>query len=315
MANEAQALEQNVYFKKPGAYIAAKIIKNVILYTLLVLQGIIVLVPFYIMILTSIKSGALLAGETQFRWFIPIKEAWSNALYNYSTAYQKINFGQSVLNTVLVAAIGTAGTIITTVLSAYAFARLSFKGRDFLFSIFMATMMVPGEMFIITNYVTVSQFGWLGTSTSQTYMDALLCETVPFMTSIFYTYYLRQNFKQIPNELYYAAKVDGTSDWKYLFKVMIPIASGTIISITILNAMSSWNAYIWPTLVTNNENYRMVTAALRNASFLVGDQTGALPDYARQMAAAVMVTVPLLIVFFALKKHIMRGVSRSGIKG
>ena len=219
-----------------------------------------------------------------------------------------------MFNTILVAAIGTFGTVITTVLAAFAFSRLNFKGKNILFALFMTTMMVPGEMFIITNYITVGKFGWVGMG--QTYTKAILCETIPFMTSIFYIYYLRQTFMTIPNELYYAAKVDGTTDLKYLFKVMIPIASGTIISITILNAMSSWNAYIWPSLVTDvsNKDYQLVTAALRQASFTIGDN-GTLPDYAGQMAAAFMVTIPLLVVFFALKKYIMRGVSRSGIKG
>lgn len=312
---EKHTLDEAVYFAKPGAYKAKKILKMFLLYLLLVIQGIIVVLPFYIMILTSVKNGSSLALSTHFQWFVPFKEAIQNAVSNYTSAYAKINFGRSVLNTLLTAFITTSGMIITTVLAAFAFSRLSFKGRDILFSLFMTTMMVPGEMFIITNYMTVGSFGWLGTAITQTYMDAILCETIPFMTSIFYIYYLRQTFKTIPNELYYAAKVDGTSDFKYLLKVMIPIASGTIVSIIILNAMSSWNAYIWPTLVTNNQNYRLVTAALRNASFIVNDASNGLPDYTRQMAASVMVTVPLLIVFFALKKYIMRGVSRSGIKG
>jgi len=313
---DSQALEEAIYFAKPGAYKAKKFFKTFLVYLLLVIQALIVILPFYIMILTSVKSSSSLATSIDsFEWFVPLKEAWANAIYNYSSAYAKIHFGRVVLNTVLVALVATTGTIITTVLSAFAFARLNFKGRDFLFGIFLATMMVPGEMFIITNYMTVGSLGWLGTAVTQSYLDAVLCETIPFMTSIFYIYYLRQTFKTIPNELYYAAKVDGTSDFKYLLKVMIPIAGGTIISIIILNAMSSWNAYIWPTLVTNNELYALVTAALRAASFTINDISSGLPDYARQMAAAVMVTVPLLIVFFALKKYIMRGVSRSGIKG
>lgn len=306
-------LEEAVYFEKPGAYKFKKFLKYFLVYLLLIIQSFIVILPFYIMILTSVKDPVQLSTSTVFQWFVPIKEAIANGVKNYTSAYSKIAFGRSVLNTLLVSAISTTGTIITTVLSAFAFSRLNFKGRDTIFALFLTTMMVPGEMFVITNYMTVGSFGWLGLN--QTYMDAILCETVPFMTSIFYIYYLRQTFKTIPNELYYAAKVDGTSDLKYLTKVMIPIAQGTIISIIILNAMSSWNAYIWPTLVTQNEKYRLVTASLRNAVFIVNDASNGLPDYARQMAAAFMVTIPLLIVFFALKKYIMRGVSRSGIKG
>ncbi len=308
-------MEEAIYFSNPGVYKFKKFIKFFFIYLLLFLQGLIVLLPFYIMILTSLKDAQQFQGSADsFQWWVPLKEVGENMIFNYTNAYNKIGFGRSMMNTLIVAAIGTIGTVVTTVFAAFAFARLNFKGRDLLFGLFMTTMMVPGEMFIITNYVTVGQLGWLGTAVSQTYIDALLCETVPFMTSIFYIYYLRQTFMSVPNELYYAAKVDGTSDFKYLFRVMIPIASGTIISITILNAMSSWNAYIWPALVTNNDKYSLVTQALRKANFTIGDN-GTLPDYAGQMAAAVMVTVPLLIVFFALKKYIMRGVSRSGIKG
>ena len=313
MAYKTHSIEIDVYYKNAATYRTQKFFKYFFLYLLLVLQGIIVLLPFYIMILTSVKSAQSFQGSAgSFKWFVPFGEVFENVKYNYANAYSRINFGRSMLNTILVAAIGTFGTVITTVLAAFAFSRLNFKGKNILFALFIATMMVPGEMFIITNYMTVSSFGWLGLN--QNYFNALLCETIPFMTSIFYIYYLRQTFMTIPNELYYAAKVDGTSDLMYLLKVMIPIASGTIVSITILNAMSSWNAYIWPNLVTANENYKMVTQALRSASFTIGN-SGTLPDYASQMAAAVMVTVPLLVVFFALKKYIMRGVSRSGIKG
>ena len=313
MAYKTHDIEVDVYYKNAKVYKAQQFFKYFMLYLLLVLQGLIVLLPFYIMILTSVKSAQSFQGSVgSFEWWVPLKDAFGNIKYNYANAYSRINFGRSMLNTILVAFIGTVGTVITTVLAAFAFSRLNFKGKNLLFGLFIATMMVPGEMFIITNYMTVSSFGWLGLN--QNYFNAILSETIPFMTSIFYIYYLRQTFKTIPNELYYAAKVDGTSDFMYLVKVMIPVASGTIISITILNAMSSWNAYIWPNLVTANDNYKLVTQALRSASFTIGNN-GTLPDYASQMAAAVMVTVPLLIVFFALKKYIMRGVSRSGIKG
>lgn len=329
MAHEQ--VEEAVYYSKPGIYKTKKALKYILVYLLLAIVGITVLLPFYIMILSSVKSTVQMESTT-FIWLVNFKEGIYNAFHDYSwaeivkilngtfggeiqgnywRAYTQIEYWQSVRNTVFVALISTSGTIITTVLAAFAFARLSFKGRDLLFTLFLTTMMVPGEMFILTNYTTVGHLGWTGTGA--TYMQNICALTIPFMTSIFYTYYLRQTFKTIPNELYYAAKVDGTSDLKYLLKVMIPIASGTIISITILNAMSSWNAYIWPNLVADSPGRQLITAALRNASFFIGN--GTKPDYAAQMAAAVIVTLPLLIVFFALKKHIMRGVSRSGIKG
>mgnify|MGYP000999193637 CR=1 FL=1 len=183
--------------------------------------------------------------------------------------------------------------------------------RELLFSILIMTMMIPGELYIITNLITVSKngFGWVGMPTGQNnYFIAMI---LPFVTSISYIFFLRQSFRQIPDELYYAAKVDGTSDFKYLWRIMVPIAKPTIITITILNAMGTWNAYIWPNLVTDNENFRLVTNGLRTAYNELSGQV----IFNEQMAAALIVTAPLLAVFFLLKKYIMRGVSRSGIKG
>jgi multiple sugar transport system permease protein len=211
-------------------------------------------------------------------------------------------------NTVLVSTISTIGTVVTTVFASFAFARLNFNGRDFLFMMMIATMMIPGEIFVITNFLTVVELGWIR---NQTYLTAILAMTLPFMTSIFYIFFLRQSFRQIPDELYYAAKVDGTSDLKYLFKIMVPIAMPTIITITILNAMGTWNAYIWPRLVTQQQEFRLVSNGLRDA---FNDIAGRIM-YNEQMAAALLVTFPLLVVFLLLKKYIIRGVSRSGIKG
>jgi multiple sugar transport system permease protein len=189
------------------------------------------------------------------------------------------------------------------VLCAFAFARLEFKGRDILFAGLLATMMIPGELFTITNYITVAGFGWLRTFT------VLI---VPFLVSVFYIYLLRQNFLQIPNELYLAAKVDGTSDIKYLWKVMIPLALPTLISITILKMMGAWNTYMWPRLVANDDAHRLITNGLRNAFTDVNTGTTNIPV---QMAAVAIVSAPLFVVFICLRKYIMKGVSRSGIKG
>ncbi|MBQ4563365.1 MAG: carbohydrate ABC transporter permease, partial [Lachnospiraceae bacterium] len=186
--------------------------------------------------------------------------------------------------------------------SAFAFARLEFKGKDAMFGALLATMMIPGELFTITNYATVTNFGWINTYT------VLI---VPFLVSVFYIYLLRQNFMQIPNELYLAAKVDGTSDLKYLWKVMIPLALPTLISITILKMMGAWNSYVWPRLVANDAAHRMITNGLRNA---FTDTTGDV-NYPVQMAAVALVSAPLFLVFIFLRKYIMSGVSRSGIKG
>jgi multiple sugar transport system permease protein len=188
------------------------------------------------------------------------------------------------------------------VLSAFAFARLEFKGKNTLFAMLLATMMIPGELFTITNYQTVYKFGWMNTYT------VLI---VPFLVSVFYIYLLKQNFMQVPNELYLAAKVDGTKDLKYLWKVMIPLALPTIISITILKMMGSWNSYMWPNLVTKDDNYRLITNGLRNAFV---ETTGDV-NIPIQMAAVAIVSAPLFLVFIFLRKYIMKGVSRSGIKG
>jgi len=193
-------------------------------------------------------------------------------------------------------------SLVITVLSAFAFARLEFKGKDAMFGALLATMMIPGELFTITNYATVTNFGWINTYT------VLI---VPFLVSVFYIYLLRQNFMQIPNELYLAAKVDGTGDLKYLWKVMIPLALPTLISITILKMMGAWNSYVWPRLVANDEAHRMITNGLRNA---FTDTTGDV-NYPVQMAAVALVSAPLFLVFIFLRKYIMSGVSRSGIKG
>ena len=202
----------------------------------------------------------------------------------------------------IVGVVSTLLSLVITVLSAFAFARLEFKGRDAMFAALLATMMIPGELFTITNYQTVSNWGWL---------DSYQVLIIPFLVSVFYIYLLRQNFRQIPNELYLAAKVDGCSDIKYLLKVMVPLALPTLISITILKMMGAWNSYVWPNLVTKNESYELITNGLRNA---FTDDSGQV-NIPEQMAAVATVSAPLFLVFVFLRKYIMAGVSRSGIKG
>jgi multiple sugar transport system permease protein len=209
--------------------------------------------------------------------------------------------------------VSTILSLIITILSAFAFARLEFKGKNALFAALLATMMIPGELFTITNYVTVNQFGWMNTYT------VLI---VPFLVSVFYIYLLRQNFLQIPNELYLAAKVDGTSDFKYLWKVMIPLAFPSIISITILKMMGSWNTYVWPNLVINDPEMQLITQGIRNTGFKIDYdpiQNMLVPimetNIPVQMAAVAAVSLPLFLVFLFFRKYIMKGVSRSGIKG
>ena len=228
-----------------------KIISMVFIYAFLVFMALIVLLPFYWMLITSLKTTEEVRATTQTFW--PQTVMWSN----YANALKKstFDFPTYLMNTLIVGLASTIGTLITTIFAAFAFARLNFKGKDTLFAILLATMMIPGEMMVITNYITVANFGWL----DGTRMGAYLAMIVPFWVSVLYIYLLRQNFKQIPNELYLAAKVDGKSDWTYLWKVMVPLASPTLISIFILKLMGSWNSYVWPNLVADKEEYRLIT--------------------------------------------------------
>ena len=224
---------------------------------------------------------------------------------NYAQAFNDADLGKLFLNTLFVGLVSTLLSLVVTIFSAFAFARLEFKGREAMFGALLMTMMIPGELFTITNFETVAvTFKWGNTFT------ALI---VPFLVSVYYIYLLRQNFKQVPNELYLAAKVDGTSDMKYLIKVMIPLALPTIITITILKMMGSWNSYVWPRLIANDDMHKLITNGLRGASFI--DEATNEPHYPVQMAAVAIVSAPLFVVFLCFRKYIMRGVSRSGIKG
>ena len=265
-------------------------------YAFLILMAVIVLFPFYWMIISSLKS------LEEYRLNVPTFFPRQILFSNYAEAFTTASLGRLFYNTMIVGVVSTLLSLIITVLSAFAFARLEFKGRDAMFGALLATMMIPGELFTITNYSTVTSFGWMNTYT------VLI---VPFLVSVFYIYLLRQNFMQIPNELYLAAKVDGTSDLKYLWKVMVPLSLPTLISITILKMMGAWNSYIWPRLVANDEAHRMITNGLRNA---FTETTGDV-NYPVQMAAVAIVSAPLFLVFVFLRKYIMAGVSRSGIKG
>ena len=272
-----------------------KIVSQVLVYAFLITMAIIIIFPFYWMIISSLKDMA------EYRLPIPTLFPKKIVWYNYVEAFTAASLGKLFINTVIVGVISTLLSLVITVLSAFAFARLEFKGRDAMFAALLATMMIPGELFTITNYVTVTKFGWIDTYT------VLI---VPFLVSVFYIYLLRQNFLQIPNELYLAAKVDGTSDLKYLWKVMIPLALPTLISITILKMMGAWNSYVWPRLVTNEEHH-LITNGLRDAFTDMSGQAN-IPV---QMAAVTVVSIPLFMVFIFLRKYIMKGVSRSGIKG
>ena len=267
------------------------------IYLFLGIMALIVLFPFYWMIISSLKN------LSEYRKAIPTFWPHEIQWINYVNAFNTANLGRLFLNTLYVGVVSTILSVIITVITAFAFARLEFKGKELLFAMLLATMMIPGELFTITNYITV--VNWLEWGNTFT---ALI---VPFLVSVFYIYLLRQNFLQIPNELYLAAKVDGTSDIKYLWKVMVPLALPTLISITILKMMGAWNTYIWPKLVTTDKEYELITNGLRNAF----TDTSGQADIPKQMAAVAIVSAPLFLVFLFLRKYIMAGVSRSGIKG
>ncbi len=288
-------LERNMRAQKTRQRIVGTA-AQVFYYLFLLVMAVIVLFPFYWMINSSLKSLTEYRMSTPTFW--PNRVLWTN----YVDAFQTANLGRLFLNTAYVGIVSTILSLIITILSAFAFARLEFKGKDLMFSALLATMMIPGELFTITNYSTVTNLGWMNTYT------VLI---VPFLVSVFYIYLLRQNFMQIPNELYLAAKVDGTNDFKYLWKVMIPLSLPTLISITILKMMGAWNSYIWPRLVANDEAHRLITNGLRNA---FTETTGDV-NYPVQMAAVALVSLPLFLVYLFLRKYIMKGVSRSGIKG
>ncbi len=300
-AESSSHLTQGIMHERDIQKVATKqkVVKigvQVALYTFLGIIAIAMLFPFYWMLISSVKT--LAEYQESPPTFYP--RVW--VFRNYVTAFQAANLGTLFLNTVYVGLVSTIFSLVITVLSAFAFARLEFKGKNLLFGFLLATMMVPGELFTITNYQTVNELGWMYSYT------ALI---VPFLVSVFYIYLLKQNFMQIPNELYLAAKVDGTTDLKYLWKVMIPLALPTLISITILKMMGSWNSYAWPNLVANDEAHRLVSNGLRDS--FVADNGEA--NYPVQMAAVAMVSAPLFLVFVFLRKYIMKGVSRSGIKG
>ena len=273
-------------------------IVKVIIYAFLLLMALIIIFPFYWMIISSMKTvdEYRLAIPTLFPNYLD----WRNYIQVFTN--KDLLLGQLFANTVYVGIVSTILSLVITVLSAFAFARLEFKGKNALFGFLLATMMIPGELFTITNYQTVYHFGWMKTFT------VLI---VPFLVSVFYIYLLRQNFLQIPNELYLAAKVDGTSDIKYLWRVMIPLSLPNLISITILKMMGAWNSYMWPRLVANDPAHRLITNGLRSAFTDASGNT----DIPVQMAAVAVVSLPLFLVFVFLRKYIMKGVSRSGIKG
>lgn len=273
------------------------IILKVLVYIFLIIWAIVVLFPFYWMILTSLKSYSAYNGE-----YIPKFFTLSPTLENYVQAFTAVPLPRYFLNTLIFTLITTALMLIVVVLAAFAFARLNFKGKDFTFTAFLSLMMIPNELVIITNFVTITNLGLRNTFTGL---------ILPSVTSVFYIYLLKENFEQIPDSLYKAAKVDGTSDLKYLFKVMIPICKPTIVTVVILKIIECWNAYVWPRLITDNEMYYLVSNGIQT----IRESGFGRENIPAMMAAVVLISIPLIILFLIFHKKIMEGVSRGGTKG
>ncbi len=271
-----------------------RILRNIFVYAMLVLWALMVLFPFYWMVLTSLKSYGTYNAE-----YIPKFFTLSPTLQNYADAFISVPLGRYLLNTLLFTAVTTALMLFVTTLAAFAFARLSFRGKNLVFTLFLALMMIPNELVIITNFVTITDAGLRNSFTGL---------ILPSVTSVFYIYLLRENFAQIPDTLYYAAKVDGTSDLRYLRRVMLPICRPTLITVAILKIIECWNSYVWPRLITDNPDYYLVSNGIQEIR-----ENG----FGRENIPAMMAAVPLplILLFLAFRKKIMAGVLRGGMKG
>ena len=291
-------MENNTDYNDLGKDIIVKrIISRTITYILLALWGLIVLFPFYWMILTSFKSYSSYNSE-----FVPKFYIASPTFQNYIDAFTTVSLGRYLLNTALFTIVTTTVMLIVTILAAFAFARLKFTGKNIIFILFLALMMIPNELVIITNFVTITNL-----DLRNSFPGLIL----PSVASVFYIYLLKENFEAIPDNLYYAAKVDGTSDFKYLYKVMVPIARPTIVTIIILKVIECWNSYVWPRLITDDPNFFLVSNGIQE----IRENGFGRENIPAMMAAVVAISVPLIILFLIFHKKIMAGVSRGGIKG
>ena len=272
-------------------------VRRAVTYTLLTLWALIVLFPFYWMLLSSVKSYSAYNGE-----YVPRFFTLSPTLQNYVDAFTTVNLARYFTNTLLFTAATTAIMMVVIIFAAYAFARLDFPGKNLVFALFLSLMMIPGELVVITNFVTITNWGM-----RNTFWGLIL----PSVTSVFYIYLLKENFEQIPEELYKAAKVDGTSDLKYRFKVMLPISQPTVVTIVILKVIECWNSYVWPRLITDDEAYFLVSNGIQE----IRENGFGRENIPAMMAAVVVISVPLIVLFLIFHKKIMAGVSRGGTKG
>ena len=268
-----------------------------ITYAFLGIWALIVLFPFYWMILSSVKSYSQYSSE-----FIPQFITLNPTLENYFTAFTGVPLAKYLLNTAIFTVATTIIMLAVTILAAFGFSRMSFRGRDIAFTVFLSMMMIPNELVIITNFLTVTQLDWRNT------FEGLI---LPSVTSVFYIYLLKENFSQVPDELYWAAKVDGTSDFKYLWKVMVPICRPTLVTITVLKAIECWNSFVWPRLITDDPEYFLVSNAIQT----IRESGFGRENIPAMMAAVVVISAPLIVLFLVFRRQIMSGVARGGTKG
>ena len=271
--------------------------RKTLTYLLLSVWALIVLFPFYWMLLSSVKSYSAYNGE-----FVPKFFTLNPTLQNYVDAFSAVPLGRYFFNTFVFTVITTALMLVVIVLAAYAFARLNFRGKNLVFTLFLALMMIPNELVIITNFVTITNW-----DLRNTFLGLIL----PSVTSVFYIYLLRENFAQVPAELYYAAKVDGTSDMKYLWKVMLPICRPTVVTVVILKVIECWNSYVWPRLITDEESHFLVSNGIQ----AIRENGFGRENIPAMMAAVVVISLPLIVLFLIFRKKVMEGVARGGTKG
>ncbi len=272
-------------------------VQKTVTYILLTFWALVVLFPFYWMLLTSVKSYGAYNSE-----YIPRLFTASPTFQNYVDAFTAVPLARYFMNTLIFTVVTTGLMLVVTVLAAFAFARLNFKGKNLAFMAFLSLMMIPNELVIITNFVTITNM-----NLRNTFPGLIL----PSVTSVFYIYLLKENFEQVPDQLYYAAKVDGTSDLKYLLKVLAPICRPTIITITILKVIECWNSYVWPRLITDDEAYFLVSNGIQE----IRENGFGRENIPAMMAAVVVISVPLIILFLLFHRKIMAGVARGGTKG
>ena len=286
---ELKTLEKHVHARRTAG--------KTLTYFFLSVWGVLVLFPFYWMLLTSVKSYSAYNAE-----FTPKFWTMAPTLENYRSAFTTVPLAGYFLNTLIFTVVTTVIMLIVVTLAAFAFARLEFKGKNLVFTLFLALMMIPNELVVITNFVTITNWGMRNT------FPGLI---LPSVTSVFYIYLLKENFAQIPDELYKAAKVDGTSDFKYLTRIMIPISAPTLVTVVILKVIECWNSYVWPRLITDDQNYYLVSNGIQE----IREHGFGRQNIPAMMAAVVVISVPLIVLFLIFRKKIMAGVSRGGTKG